>query len=48
MQGRLSRKVNNKIQAFPEKEWKKEFPRAKKLGLRFIEWTLDYKNFYKN
>lgn len=48
MQGRLSRKVNNKIQAFPEKEWKKEFPRAKKLGLKFIEWTLDYKNFYKN
>lgn len=48
MQGRLSSKVNNKIQAFPEKNWKKEFPRAKKLGLKFIEWTLDYKNFYKN
>jgi len=48
MQGRLSKKVNNKIQAFPEKDWKKEFPIAKKLGLNLIEWTLDYKNFFKN
>jgi hexulose-6-phosphate isomerase len=48
MQGRLTKKVNNKIQAFPEKNWKKEFSIAKKLGLKLIEWTVDYKNFYKN
>lgn len=48
MQGRLSKIVDNKIQAFPEKYWKSEFAKAKKLGLRSIEWTLDYKNLYKN
>ena len=48
MQGRLSKKINNKIQAFPEKNWKNEFSIAKKLNLKLIEWTLDYKNFYKN
>ena len=47
-QGRLSEKVENKIQAFPEKNWKKEFIRANKLKLKFIEWTLHYKNFYQN
>ncbi len=48
MQGRLSKKINNKIQAFPEKNWKEEFYSAKKLKLKLIEWTLDYKNYYKN
>ena len=48
MQGRLSPKVNNKIQAFPEKYWKTEFSKAKKLGLKSIEWTLDYNNLFKN
>tara|TARA_B100000989_G_C19530264_1_gene469257 strand:- start:1443 stop:2267 length:825 start_codon:yes stop_codon:yes gene_type:complete len=48
IQGRLSKKLGNKIQAFPEKSWKLEFPKAKKLGLKSIEWTLDYKNFDKN
>tara|TARA_A100000164_G_C21897941_1_gene768941 strand:+ start:592 stop:1416 length:825 start_codon:yes stop_codon:yes gene_type:complete len=48
MQGRLSKKVGNKIQAFPEKNWKIEFLKAKCLGLKSIEWTLDYKNLKKN
>ena len=48
MQGRLSPIINNKIQAFPEKYWKSEFLKAKKLGLKSIEWTLDYKNLNKN
>jgi L-ribulose-5-phosphate 3-epimerase len=48
MQGRLSKQIGNKIQAFPEKYWKSEFSKAKKLGLKYIEWTLDYKNLYKN
>ena len=48
MQGRLSKKVGNKIQAFPEKSWRSEFYKAKTLGLKSIEWTLDYKNLKKN
>lgn len=48
MQGRLSKKIGNKIQAFPYKNWRIEFLKAKKLGLRSIEWTLDYKNLKKN
>ena len=48
MQGRLSKKVGNKIQAFPEKSWRSEFSKAKALGLKSIEWTLDYKNLKKN
>jgi len=48
MQGRLSPMIDNQIQSFPFKEWKKEFSQAKKLGLKFIEWTLDYKNIFLN
>lgn len=48
MQGRLSKKIGNKIQAFPEKNWKAEFSKAKSLGLKSIEWTLDYKNLKQN
>lgn len=48
MQGRLSKKIGNKIQAFPEKNWKTEFSKAKSLGLKSIEWTLDYKNLKQN
>ena len=48
MQGRLSKKIGNKIQAFPEKYWRTEFSKAKALGLKSIEWTLDCKNLEKN
>ena len=48
MQGRLSKKIGKKIQAFPIKNWKDEFSKAKLLGLKRIEWTLDYKNLNKN
>jgi hexulose-6-phosphate isomerase len=48
MQGRLSKKDSGKIQSFPSKFWQQEFQIAKKLGIKFIEWTLDYKNFEKN
>jgi len=41
MQGRLVDQIDGKIQAFPWKEWALEFPRAAKLGLSLIEWTLD-------
>ena len=48
MQGRLSPRVGKKIQAFPEKNWSKEFKYLKKLNINLIEWTLDYKNLKKN
>jgi hexulose-6-phosphate isomerase len=48
MQGRLSPMVENRIQIFPKKNWRKEFPQAKKLGLKHIEWTLDYDTFNQN
>ena len=48
MQGRLSKKIGNKIQAFPSKYWRSEFSKAKVLGLKSIEWTLDYNNLKKN
>jgi hypothetical protein len=48
MQGRLSKMVDGKIQAFPVLEWREEFSRARKMSLRHIEWTLDHKNLFKN
>ena len=48
MQGRLSKPLNGKIQSFPKKTWEKEFSLAKKLSLKYIEWTLDQKDLYKN
>ena len=48
MQGRLSKSLTGKIQEFPGKTWEKEFEIANKLGLRAIEWTLDYSNFKLN
>ena len=41
MQGRLSNPINNEIQAFPAKEWKKEFSKAEKIGYDLIEWVFD-------
>ena len=48
MQGRLSPIVNNKIQAFPKKNWKSEFKKANSLNIHIIEWTIDHKEFEKN
>ena len=48
MQGRLSPCGKNKIQFFPTKNWEKEFKKAKDIGIKYIEWTLDYKNLYLN
>ena len=48
MQGRLSPIIGKKIQCFPKKNWSKEFIKAKKIGLKYIEWTLDYKDLYSN
>ena len=48
MQGRLSPIVDNKIQAFPFDHWEKEFSIAKELGIKCMEWTLDYPNLRCN
>ena len=48
MQGRLSSMIGNKIQAFPSKNWFKEFKIAKSIGISLMEWTIDLKKLYKN
>ena len=41
MSGRLSKQINDEIQVFPLKDWKKEFEKAKKCGFSSIEWIFD-------
>lgn len=48
MQGRLVDQIDGKIQAFPWQEWEFEFPRAAKLGLKKMEWTIDDERFFEN
>ena len=48
MQGRLSPIVNNKIQAFPVETWDSEFSIANKIGIKFMEWTLDHDKIIDN
>ena len=48
MQGRLSNKVDGKIQAFPWDDWEKEFPLAAKIGIGLMEWTLDHHRIFEN
>ena len=48
MQGRLSPTFKGKIQFFPSEHWEKEFYLANKIGLKNMEWTLDYKNLFIN
>lgn len=48
MQGRLCDQVDGKIQAFPWRDWELEFPIAESLGIKLIEWTLDYDDLYEN
>jgi L-ribulose-5-phosphate 3-epimerase len=48
MQGRLSKSLSGKIQEFPKTSWEKEFELANQLGIRAIEWTLDFADFKLN
>ena len=48
MQGRLSDLVLNQIQAFPKDNWENEFPEANSIGLKLMEWTLDYEDLNQN
>lgn len=41
MQGRLSPRPNDRLQAFPHGIWQREFECAKKLGFSAIEWIFE-------
>ena len=48
MQGRLTEIIDGKIQAFPMREWRREFALAKQLDLQMMEWTVDDWNILDN
>ena len=48
MQGRLSPIVDGRIQSFPVDSWRQEFDIGKRLGFRFMEWTLDADGLREN
>jgi len=48
MQGRLCPMVDGKIQAFPWRDWRTEFPAAQRLGIGLMEWTLDHERLFEN
>jgi hexulose-6-phosphate isomerase len=41
MQGRLSPRIDGKIQAYPANTWQKEFEIAKRIGYSAIEWIVE-------
>jgi hexulose-6-phosphate isomerase len=41
MQGRLSPRIDGKIQAYPAKTWQKEFEIAQAIGYAAIEWIVE-------
>lgn len=41
MQGRLAPPEDGRIQAFPTRQWREEFPRAAEAGLSHIEWIYE-------
>jgi hexulose-6-phosphate isomerase len=41
MQGRLSPRIDGKIQAYPAKTWQKEFEIAQQIGYAAIEWIVE-------
>lgn len=48
MQGRLIPDENGRIQSFPKKGWRSEFPLLKSLGISYLEWTIDKEDLWKN
>lgn len=48
MQGRLLPKYKGNYQAHPVNYWQEEFPIASSLGLKCIEFILDYEDYEKN
>ena len=48
MQGRLVEPSPGKIQEFPKKNWESEFPILRNLGIRLLEWTIDWQGIDDN
>ena len=48
MQGRLCDPVKDRVQAFPWRDWDKEFSIASAIGIRLMEWTLDQDRLFDN
>lgn len=48
MQGRLSARPADRLQAFPSHTWKQEFEAAKQLGFDGIEWIFEAQNAQQN
>lgn len=48
IQGRLCERVDGKIQAFPWREWEREFSAAAAIDLHLMEWSLDQERLYEN
>ena len=48
MQGRLLSKYKGNYQAHPVNYWQEEFPIASSLGLKCIEFILDFDDYEKN
>lgn len=48
MQGRLSPRPRDRLQAFPEATWQKEFETARALGFSAIEWIVEAPGVERN
>jgi len=48
MQGRLSPRPENRLQAFPHQTWPEEFALAKRLGFSYIEWIYEAERAQEN
>jgi L-ribulose-5-phosphate 3-epimerase len=48
MQGRLSPRIDGKIQAFPWPFWRDEFALGRAAGFKRMEWTLDHHDLAAN
>ena len=46
--GRLSKPIDNRIQAFPYHNWENEFSIARSFGFQCIEWIFENQNKEKN
>ena len=48
MQGRLSPRPENRLQAFPHQTWPEEFAQAKRLGFSYLEWIYEAERAQEN
>ena len=48
MQGRLSPRPENRLQAFPHQSWPEEFAYAKRLGFSYLEWIYEAERAREN